>query len=213
MQETLVTAIVGMMLLVHAPATVQADATQLAQADATKKAPAPATGEKGEAGPAKSKTMKEQVTVKGTISALDKDKSTVTLKGPGGRTITLDVQDKQKFDAIAVGDPVVATYTKAWVVQIKKAGTSTPGVTVQETRTGSKPGENPAGAVGQEISVTATITAIDRKANTVTIKGPEGRTETITARDPKNLEGVKVGDLVEITYRQALAVRLDKPTK
>ena len=30
-------------------------------------------------------------------------------------------------------------------------------------------------------------------------------------KDPKNLEGVKVGDLVEITYLQALAVALDKP--
>jgi hypothetical protein len=205
MQETLITAIVGMMLLVHASPAVPADATKLAQA--------PATAEKGEAAPAKSRTTTERVTVKGTISAIDKDKSTVTLKGPGGRTITLDVQDKPKLDVIAVGDPVVATYTKAWVVRVRKAGTTTPGVTVQETRTTSKPGENPAGAVGSEISVTATITAIDRKANTVTIRGPEGRSETVSARDPKNLEGVKVGDLVEITYTQALAVRLDKPAK
>jgi hypothetical protein len=37
--------------------------------------------------------------------------------------------------------------------------------------------------------VTATITAVDRKAQTVTIKGPQGNTETIKVKDPKNLEG------------------------
>jgi hypothetical protein len=46
----------------------------------------------------------------------------------------------------------------------------------------------------------------------VTIKGPEGNTETVKARDPKNLEGVKEGDLVELTYTRALAIALDKST-
>jgi len=114
---------------------------------------------------------------------------------------------------IAVGDPVVAEYLEAVVVQVKKAGSTAPGTTTTETRVSSKPGETPAGAIGREITVTATITAIDRKAHTVTIKGPGGRTETIAARDPKNLEPVKVGDLVEMTYAQALAVSLDRPAK
>jgi hypothetical protein len=47
----------------------------------------------------------------------------------------------------------------------------------------------------------------------VTIKGPRGNEETIKVKDPKNLQGVKVGDLVELTYAQALAVSLDKPEK
>jgi hypothetical protein len=99
------------------------------------------------------------------------------------------------------------------VIQVKKAGTAAPGVTTQETRVTSKPGETPAGGVGREISITGTITAIDKKRHAVTIKGPEGGTETIVAKDPKNLEAVKVGDLVEATYTQALAISLDKPAK
>jgi predicted thioesterase len=123
------------------------------------------------------------------------------------------VKDPSKFDVIKVGDPVVATYMEAVAFQIKKPGAATPGTTVQETHVTSKPGETPAGAIGQEVTVTATITAIDKKAQTVTIKGPEGNTETVKARDPKNLDRVKVGDMVEITYAQALAVSLDKPAK
>ena len=47
----------------------------------------------------------------------------------------------------------------------------------------------------------------------MTIKGPEGTTETVKARNPKNLDAVNVGDLVEITYTHALAIALDKSTK
>src|SRR5207248_11023621 len=97
-------------------------------------------------------------------------------------------------------DPGLATYREALAFQSKKPGTATPGTTVQESRVGSKPGETPAGAIGREVTVTATITAINKKAETVTIKGPRGNTETIKAKDPKDRDPVKVGDLVESTY-------------
>lgn len=153
-----------------------------------------------------------EVTVRGTVAAVDKDKQMVTLKGPK-RTLTLKVRDPQKLEAIKVGDPVVATYYESVAFEVKKAGTATPGATAKEAVATSKPGETPAGAVGQQITVTATITGIDKKAQTVTIKGPEGHTETVKARDPKNLDKIKVGDLVEITYTQALVISLDKPAK
>ncbi len=195
--------IVTGVLFLHWPAQ-SADAPKVAQAPADKSA-APAEKMPGR-GAARS------VKVRGTVEAVDKDKGTVTLKGPK-RTLTLQVQDKAKLDAVKVGDPVVATYMEAIAFQVKKAGTAAPGVTTQEGRVSSKPGETPAGAIGREITVTTTITAIDKKAGTVTIKGPEGNTETVKAKDPKNLNAVKVGDLVEITYAQALVISLDKPAK
>src|SRR5262249_34470131 len=183
-----------------------ADQLRLAQASGTDKAPAATEKAPGRA-------AGKAVQVKGTVAAVDKDAKTITLKGPKGRTVTLDVQDPSKLDAVKVGDPVVATYMEAVAFQIKKPGTATPGTTVQESRVSSKPGETPAGAIGQEVSVTATITEVNKKAGTVTIKGPKGNSETIKAQDPKNLDRAKVGDLVEITYARALAVSLDKSAK
>lgn len=84
---------------------------------------------------------------------------------------------------------------------------------MEERRASSKPEENPAGAVARQVSVTATITAVNKQAPSVTIKGPKGNVETIKVKDARNLANVKAGDLVEITYMQALAVALDKPTK
>ena len=153
------------------------------------------------------------VTIHATVSAVDKDKQTVTLKGPKGNSVTIQVRDPKKLEAISVGDPVIAKYYESLAFEVKKAGSATPGATTQESVATSKPGETPAGMVGRQITVTATITAIDKKAQTVTIKGPEGNTETVKARNPKNLDKVKVGDLVEITYTQALALSIDKEAK
>jgi hypothetical protein len=50
------------------------------------------------------------------------------------------------------------------------------------------------------------------KERYVTLKGPEGKTQEIKVKDPKNLENVKVGDQVAFTYTEALAVSVE-PTK
>jgi len=211
LRVTTVTVIVSILMWSQSPAI--ADELRLAQATGTEKTPGATEKAPGATEKAPGRAAGRAVQVKGTVAAVDKDAKTVTLKGPKGRTLTLDVQDPQKLEAINVGDPVVATYMEAVAFQIKKPGTATPGTTVQESRVGSKPGETPAGAIGQEVTVTATITNVNKPAGTVTIKGPKGNSETIKAKDPKNLDLVKAGDLVEITYARALAVSLDKPAK
>ena len=109
----------GMMLL-FTMTGVSAEALRLVQAQAgTEKAAPPAEKMPG-------KAAIGTVKVRGTVDAIDKEKSTVTLKGPKGRTLTLDVKDKQKLDAIKVGDPVVATYMEAVAFQVKKAGQPRP---------------------------------------------------------------------------------------
>ena len=205
--RTTLTAVViaGSMLLTQSPAFAQSTTTSAP----AEKAPAPA-----EKAPVRGKSAAAVTKIRGTVAGVDKDAGTVTLKGPKGRTVTIEVKDKSKLDQINVGDPVVAAYMEAVAWRVVKAGSgAAPGVSTQETRVSSKPGETPAGAVGREVTATVTITAIDRKNHTVTVKGPQGGTETIKAKEPKNLEGLKVGDMVEISYSQALAVSLDKSGK
>ncbi|MDX2456223.1 MAG: hypothetical protein QNL87_01825 [Gammaproteobacteria bacterium] len=67
------------------------------------------------------------------------------------------------------------------------------------------------------VEVTATVTAVDMKNNTVTIQGPEGHLAFVKVTDQvKNLPQVKIGDRVDITYYQSMAaslVKLDADTK
>ncbi len=64
------------------------------------------------------------------------------------------------------------------------------------------------------VSETATIVAIDQANKTVTLKGPEGNTATVTI-DPSNvyLANVQVGQQVQATYGVAIKAELRKPTK
>ena len=55
--------------------------------------------------------------------------------------------------------------------------------------------------------------AIDKLAGTVTLRGPSGDMTTIKARDPQKLDRVSVGDVVEITYTEAVAIAVETPKK
>jgi hypothetical protein len=49
--------------------------------------------------------------------------------------------------------------------------------------------------------------------NDYDIIGSDGETTTIKARDPQKLDRVAVGDLVDITYTQAVAISVYAPKK
>ena len=77
----------------------------------------------------------------------------------------------------------------------------------------AKPCETPAGMAARQTTVTATVTAIDKKKGTLTLKGPDGNKVVAKAEDPKNLDKVKVGDELLITYTEALAISVEKAKK
>jgi hypothetical protein len=52
------------------------------------------------------------------------------------------------------------------------------------------------------------IEAIDMKAPSVRVKGPEGRVLTLAVRDPTRLQSLKVGDTVDVTYYESLLVKV-----
>jgi hypothetical protein len=74
-------------------------------------------------------------------------------------------------------------------------------------------GSKPAAVVAQQTTVAVTVVAIDTTIPTVTFKGPEGNTRTIKVNDPQKLVGVKIGDIVDITYTEAMAVTVTEAKK
>ncbi len=152
-------------------------------------------------------------TLTGTVEAVDLANRVVTIKGSRGRTVELKVGEEAKnLDQVKVGDKVVAKYYESIAFRMKKPGEAE-GVTAEQAVAKAKPGEVPAGVVANQVTVTATIEDISPKKTYVTLKGPDGKTVDVKVMDPKNLEGLKVGDQVVITYTQALAIALDKSKK
>jgi predicted aconitase with swiveling domain len=152
----------------------------------------------------------QTVTLTATVVEIDHKTRTVTLKAADGRTETIVVGEAAKnLDQVQKGDVVVVTYAEALAYEVKKGGT-TSSTTVAAA---AKPGETPAGVIARETKVTVTITAIDEKAPTITFKGPTGNTRTIKVKHPEKLKTVKVGDQVELTYTEALALTIEKAKK
>jgi Cu/Ag efflux protein CusF len=69
-------------------------------------------------------------------------------------------------------------------------------------------------AIATTTKVTATVQAIDKATRKVTLKGADGKVFTITASpEVRNLDQVKVGDVVAVGYAEALSLTLKKDGK
>ena len=67
----------------------------------------------------------------------------------------------------------------------------------------------PGGTRAKQMTVTATITAIDPVTPSITFTGPHGYTYTSKVEDKAALATVKVGDKVDIVWTEAMLVALD----
>lgn len=62
-----------------------------------------------------------QVTVLADVIGVDPKKKTITLKGPKGNVVDLDVQNPDQFKVVKKGDQVEVTYTEALAVSVEPA--------------------------------------------------------------------------------------------
>jgi Cu/Ag efflux protein CusF len=62
-----------------------------------------------------------QVTVLADVIGVDPAKKTITLKGPKGNVMVLDVHNPDQFKVVKKGDQVEATYTQALAVSVEPA--------------------------------------------------------------------------------------------
>jgi len=142
-----------------------------------------------------------------TVETIDHENRKVTLKGPEGKTVTIDVEERVKnLSQVEVGDMVTVEYVEAVSIQVFAEGEIEPGSNAVAAEVSAELGQKPAGVEMEEITVVATIEAIDKAQQLVTLKGAAGNSKTVKARNPENLEKVNVGDKVMITYTTVLGI-------
>jgi hypothetical protein len=95
-------------------------------------------------------------------------------------------------------------------VRRKRPGELLPAVSIKEGISTATPGQTPGGVVHSKRKVVLTVTAIDAKDGTVTVKDPDGTEETVKVRNSKYLRHINVGDDLVVSVRQAVAITLDK---
>ena len=142
--------------------------------------------------------------------SVNKTKRTVKVVNADGDTVTVECGPRVKnFAQIKAKDVIKISYTEKLNVEVEGPGTAE--TTLDTTLTTAKAGEKPKATASGTLKFKAEITAIDKTAGTVTIKDSEGHSTTFTPRTKANIDKVKVGDILAITYTQALAVSVGKP--
>jgi Cu/Ag efflux protein CusF len=158
-------------------------------------------------------TVAEAIRVTASVEALDKAKRLVTLKGPEGNTFVVQAGPEVKnFDQIKVGDLVVARYVEALTLELKPGGGQIRERTERENAVAAKPGQAPGAAAGRQVTVIADVMSLDAAKQTVRLRGPQ-RTVDLKVRDPNQFKLIKVGDQVEATFTEAVALSVEPAPK
>jgi len=147
------------------------------------------------------------VEAEATVIDINKEQRLVALEDANGKVIVVEASDAVKnLDEVEIGDVVKVSYTEALAWAVKKSSAGSTRVTADADVKTAQPGEKPGGTARQSVTITAAVSAIDLSTGTVTLVGPQGKSRTIKAENPDNLRKVRVGDLVDITYSEALAL-------
>src|SRR5262245_61433685 len=155
-------------------------------------------------------TVLNQITLQGTVTAVDHTARTVTIRGSQGNVVTLDVPTSvTRFDQVKVGDSITATYSDRVTMQLHPAGPPEVDRVVETTKTAE--GTLPGGAIARQRETTVTITAWDPATQMVSFTTPTGASYTrrlSAGLDPTVVAALKVGQQVDVTRSEASSVTM-----
>jgi hypothetical protein len=150
--------------------------------------------------------------VSAEVVGINYDQRLLTLKTHDGSLKAIAVSDEVKrFNEVMIGDMVAVKYATSMVIEAREPTAeerANPGMVVERSGTADADSD-PARGELRIIRGIVTVQTVDRSTNEVTIKGPTGNSVTVKAGDPKNLNRLKVGDTVAVSYTEATVVSLE----
>jgi len=153
------------------------------------------------------------VAMQGTVTAIAKETREVTLMGPKGDLVTITASEAvERFDEIALDDVMTFeywTYMKAEFRQPTPEELAEPLVVVAEEGIAPE-GMDPSAVVGAVVKAIVTIEVLNRPYMLATVQGPRGNYLTIQMEDKALIEQLHIGQVVILTYAEAVAVSLEK---
>jgi hypothetical protein len=156
----------------------------------------------------------QTVKLSAQVVAVDHENHRVTLKGPQGGVRTIDVgEGARRLDEVEVGDTVQAEYVQHLQVEVMAVEGAKPGKGTMTAVARAPESEQP-GMMASETTISmATVQAIDLEQGTFKLKWAEDDIREYVARDRENLKRADVGDLVVVTYTEAVAMQLQEIPK
>jgi hypothetical protein len=151
-----------------------------------------------------------QIEITATVESIDSKMRLVALRGTDGRRATIYAGPAvRNLDQVRIGDEVAVSYYEAIAVEVAAAGTTTRSVEQDVAVVRAAAGDRPAGAIGETLTATVEIESVDTSFNTVTFRRADGLARVLAVEDPEAqrfIRKLKRGDLVQVTYMEAIAV-------
>ena len=151
----------------------------------------------------------EYVEGEAVVQAINKTDRRVTLRNAQNQSTTVTVPPDVDLDRLKVGDTVLIGFYQSLSLRVLPPGSAPLGVTAASGSTA--PGQPQGRAWGQQIVVVDEVITIDLANHTVTLRGADGQSRVIGVKDPEMQERMRnliVGDLVELTYSEAVAAKI-----
>jgi Cu/Ag efflux protein CusF len=147
--------------------------------------------------------------VTATITQINATDRYISFKTDAGAESTVWAgPDIKRFDELKVGDKINFTYYDSTVYQLRKPG-DPPLKSQSSSATTGTGGTLPGGTRAKQTMKTVTVTAVDATAGTITVSDA-GKTITRVVDNKANLNGVKVGDQIDIVYTEAMLVNIER---
>lgn len=153
------------------------------------------------------------VTLQGTVTDIVKETREITLMGSKGDLVTITASDAvERFDEIAIDDVITFDYWTYMMAEFRQPTAeelAEPLVVIAEG--GKAPeGVDPAAVVGAIIKAVVTIEVLNRPNMLATVRGPRGNYITIEMEDKELITQLHIGQVVILTYAEAIVVSLKK---
>jgi len=156
-------------------------------------------------------SAKEAIEIQGRIKSINRKTRTVVIKDTNGNTQSL-VAGKEvvNFNQIRPGDYITLRYYQAVALNLKKIDNNGVRKRVQYlTISRAAPGDKPGAEITDTVEVITTVVAIDPMTNSITIQGVN-RQVILAVSNPAMIQSLKVGDQVQATYTESVAVDVTK---
>ena len=142
-------------------------------------------------------------TTTATVEKVEKSIRLVTLRGDGNTMLSVYADPSiTAFDALKVGDVVTVHYLESVVVQVRRDAKLAD--VVDSTNDAKKTNSN----VIHQLRAVVTIEEIDSQGLTVTYRTSDDRKMVHFVQDKKLLDGLHVGDRIEVTLTRERALSI-----
>ncbi len=157
-------------------------------------------------------TVSQSVQMTATVQAVNMETREVTLKGENGKiNVVTAPEQAHNLDQVKPGDVVVAEFVRKLDVEVFADDGSELGSGSIEAAARAEKGAQPgAMAVSSEV-ITARVAEINLEANTFKLQYPDDSIEEYVIQNPENAKRAAVGDIVVITYTEAVGIVVKKP--